>query len=265
MPEDKEMGIGEAAQVIELYQKRKTQAGLLLPYSQGYPYSRERIIQEAQFFLQVYLASRFEIGRCLILLKENELFRTFGEILEQDLGGLSFQRAYELMLFAEKSKDSPAFVAWAEGRGSWAKALAVLETVDKEAVAEFERTGIILGLPKDKLDRMSVRGLKDYIRKLKKQMEKQLEEAGGEERRENQRLKKRLDALEAADEDVRKGLKLLEAGDKLLTDGLATLARADFTALRKDAAAVALVRELVDKVRRIAGHLEAEMFPGAVK
>lgn len=257
---EEKLGAAAVAQIIELGNRRREQAGLLMPYSHGMPYSRERIVQEVQFFLQVYLASRFELGRRLILLKENEGVRSFAQLLEEDFGGLSSRRAYELMLYAEISKESPAFIAWAEGKGSWAKALAVLETVDKEAVAEFERTGIILGLPTDKLDKMSVRELKAYIRKRIKQLEGEVEKAGSDIALENKRLTKRLEALEAADEDVNKGRKLLEAGDKLLTDGLATLAKADFMLLRKDAAAVAIGRELIFKVRRIADHLEAEMF-----
>jgi hypothetical protein len=259
-PTEEKLGAAAVAQIIELGNRRREQAGLLAPFSDGMPYNRERVIQEAKFCLQVEIAARFEVGRRLLLLKENEDVRTFGQILEDHFSGMRRQRAYEYLIFARKAADLPRFRAWAEGKDNWSKALALLEEASEADLAEFEAEQSLLGLPKDKLDRLSVRELKDYIRKRIKQHENELEKAGGDTVLENKRLKKRLEALEAADEDVNKGRNLLEAGDKLLTDGLATLAKADFMLLRKDAAAVAIGRDLIAKVRRIADHLEAEMF-----
>ncbi len=251
------------AQIIELGNRRREQAGLLVPFSDGMPYNRERVIQEAKFCLQVEIAARFEVGRRLLLLKENEDWATLPNILQEHFSGLSRRSFARYVLFAKKAADLPKFRAWAEGKDNWSKALALLEEASEADLAEFEAEGALLGLPKDKLDRLSVRELKDYIRKLAKLHEKEMEQVGGETVLENQRLKKRLEALEADEADVTRGRKLLEAGDKLLTDGLATLAKADFMLLRKDAAAVAIGRDLIAKVRRIADHLEAEMFPGA--
>ncbi|TSA12117.1 MAG: hypothetical protein D4R73_02735 [Deltaproteobacteria bacterium] len=252
----------DAKQIIELCDRRKAQAGLLVPFSGGMPYDEGRIIQETRFLLEVEVAAKFEIGKRLILLKENNDVGTFRQRLE-DLGDMDRRTAWEYMIFAEMAAGSPAFLSWAEMKNHWRKAITMIRAARERAVEEFEKEGTFLGLPKDKLDRMSVRELKDFIKKQQKEYARELEKAGGDTLLENQRLKKRLEALEAADEDVNKGLKLLEAGDKLLTDGLATLAKADFMLLRKDAAAVAIGRDLIAKVRRIADHLEAEMFPGA--
>jgi hypothetical protein len=253
----------KAAQVIAMYDRRQEKAGMLVPFSDGMPYNRERVIQEAKFCLQVEIAARFEVGRRLLLLKENEGVHTCALILDEHFPGLSRRSAFNYMLFAKKAADLPKFRAWAEGKDNYSKALALMTELSEADLADFESEQSLLGLPKDKLDRLSVRELKDYIKKLKKQHDNELIKVGGDRVTENERLKKRLEALEAADEDVNRGRKLLEAGDKLLTDGLATLAKADFMLLRKDAAAVAIGRDLIAKVRRIADHLEAEMFPGA--
>jgi gas vesicle protein len=255
MPEEQP---NEGLKVIELYDRRKAQAGLMMPFLDGMPYEEGRILNEVKILTGMECAVKFEIGKRLILVKENNDVGTFQQRIE-DLG-MDRITAWEYMIYAQMAEGAPAFLAWAESKNHWRKAITMIRAARERAVEEFEQEGSFLGVPKDKLDQMSVRELKDLIKKQKKEHAREIEKAGKDTAQENQRLKKRLEALESADEDVNKGRKLLEAGDKLLTDGLATLAKADFMLLRRDAAAVAIGRELIFKVRRIADHLEAEMF-----
>lgn len=256
MPEEQP---NESLKVIELYDRQKAQAGLLMPFSDGMAFEDGRVMNEIKVLLGMEVTIKFEVGKRLILLKENSDVGTFQHRL-QDLGDMDRIAAWEYMLYAQMAEGAPAFQAWAESKNQFRKAITMIRAARERAAVEYEQEGTFLGLPKDKLDKMSIRELKEFIKKQKKEHARELEKTGSDTVLENKRLKKRLEALEAADEDVNKGLKLLEAGDTLLTDGLATLAKADFMSLRKDAAAVAICRDLIAKVRRIADHLEAETF-----
>ena len=200
----------------------------------------------------------FQAGCGLVVIKEYDA-QTYAQLLENRFK-LPLRTAQFWERFARLCVRNPKFQATFNKPGMYHKGINLLAGLSEPEIeaemATYEETGQLMGLDEVALHTKTNKELKAENRRLRAERKR----ADKETAQENQRLKKRLEALEAADEDVNKGRKLLEAGDKLLTDGLATLAKADFMLLRKDAAAVAIGRELIFKVRRIADHLEAEMF-----
>lgn len=222
------------------------------------PYNVEAQAQRVEKGLYRGVEGFLDAGCGLVLIKEYESAQTFAQYLERFRLPLRTAQFWEQ--FARLCVRSPKFQATFNSPGMVCKGINLLAGLsDPEVEAEmatYEETGQLLGMDEVALHTKTNKELKAENRRLRAERARD----GKETALENQRLKKRLEALEAADDDVNKGRKLLEAGDKLLTDGLATLAKADFMLLRKDAAAVAIGRELIFKVRRIADHLEAEMF-----
>ncbi|MGL9774168.1 MAG: DUF3102 domain-containing protein, partial [Sodalis sp. (in: enterobacteria)] len=61
-------------------------------YGEGLPYERERIVHEARFYMAQSAEAMLEVGKRLIILKENEPHGDFMKIVEGNLG-LSYRTA----------------------------------------------------------------------------------------------------------------------------------------------------------------------------
>lgn len=215
--------------VVDLYEVKQAEEmapkTALIPFTDNLPYDRERIIQEAKFCLEVEVKARFEVGKRLLLLRENEDVRTFGQLLEEHLPGLSRQRAYEYILFAKRAAHLPQFRTWASGRNNWSKALALMETVSEEELREFEE-GSVLGTPVDEIDRMSVRELKARLRKQQEQHQKEMARALEPLRQEIESFKEEVKLLKAEKEktDLDAAIERMKAADKKILEGMKLLA-----------------------------------------
>lgn len=193
----------------------------LVPFGGNLPYSRERYQQEIHMLYAMHGIMRFEIGRRLIVMweQEREVVRTFGQFLNKFFPDLDRQRAYEDMQYAVYAEKSPLFKQFAEGKGNWSKALAMMAAFDEEKFAEFEKTGEILGLTVDELDRLSLSELKKRVRKLEQGQDKAVHDATMKVAAENAGLKAENEDLKAAlaEPGVESVIKVIRAAeDKLL-------------------------------------------------
>ena len=243
-------------------EEAEAKAKMLRPFNpEGQPYNRERVVQEAQFFLYHHAKAGYELGKRLVLLKENESAQLVAQIIEEKLH-LPLRTAQFYEMLARICAQSDKFRAVFGQPGQASKGLALLAGLSDPEVAaaldEFEATGQLLGMDEATLIAKSRKELIAENRRLRKE-----KLAAGERlERENAKLKGRIEALEATYEDpgLEKSVKLLITGEEQLTKGLATVAGADFILLSRDAGSVQRTRLLIDKVRRIADWLEAEMF-----
>lgn len=144
----------------------------LKPYADNLPYDRDRVITETKFLMRHEVIAKYEIGKRLILLREQEGVRTCGQILEEHFPGMSRQRAYEYMLFARKVANLPKVRDFAEGNGNWKKCLALLESFDEEELAALEAGESVAGKTLDDVDKMSFRELKAAMRKGEEKINK---------------------------------------------------------------------------------------------
>jgi hypothetical protein len=255
--------------VVALYDREQEDAAALertlKPFNpDSVPYNKEAIIQMGKRFADGMMGNGAGFGMCLVLLEKHEDRQTFTAIIEEHFPWVNERTYRYLTRFVRFCAKSPKFMKLFGRQGMMSKGMALLTGLADpqidELLIELDETGEVKGLTEADLLGKTYKQIVLENKRLRLEMDHKVEAATEKAEKENQLLKKRLEALEAADEDVNRGRKLLEAGDKLLTDGLATLAKADFMLLRKDAAAVAIGRDLIAKVRRIADHLEAEMF-----
>lgn len=131
-------------------------------------YDRERVVQEARFFMSNATESMLETGKRLIVLKENEPHGDFIEIVEERLG-LGRRAAQRLMQAAIKfldpkllSKASPAALL-ALGKTK----LLELITEDSDDLEALADGGTIAGLTIDDIDRMSREDLRKALREAR--------------------------------------------------------------------------------------------------
>ena len=145
----------------------------LIPYSDNLPYNKERIVQECHFFLRHIAASKFELGRRLMILKEREDVQAFAQILEDDFEGMGKRSAFNYIAFAKRCIDLPKIKSFSEAKGNWSKVLALLNSCTEEQLKEIEEKGI-KGKALDEFDGMSVRDFKRLLTKYKDNFDKTL-------------------------------------------------------------------------------------------
>jgi hypothetical protein len=140
--------------------------GVTVAQMMGYDlvYDRERIVQEARFFMAQSAEAMLEAGKRLVMLKENEGHGKFLEIVEQQLG-LQPRTAQLMMQAAVKYLGTPELTANTNMFSQLGKSkLFELMTLDNDALIELSEGGSIAGLTLDDVDRMSVRELKAALR-----------------------------------------------------------------------------------------------------
>lgn len=136
------------------------------------PYERERVIQEAQFYMGQSAEAMLEAGRRLILIKENEAEHgEFIQIIEGRLG-LPYRTAAQMMQSTVKYLDNPALRSNVRTFAHLGKSkLFELVTLDDDVLIELAEGGTIANLNLDDIDRMSVRELKAALRETKETAE----------------------------------------------------------------------------------------------
>ncbi|KAF3999039.1 DUF3102 domain-containing protein [Glaciimonas immobilis] len=126
-------------------------------------YNRERVVQEARFFMSQSAEAMLDAGQRLILLKENEPHGIFTEIVEQQLG--LNERAARRMMSAAVKFMNPALQSKRTTLSVLGKAkLYELMLEDDGDLMALAEGGTIAGLKLDALDRMSCRELKAALR-----------------------------------------------------------------------------------------------------
>ncbi|MGL9772927.1 MAG: DUF3102 domain-containing protein [Sodalis sp. (in: enterobacteria)] len=139
-------------------------------YGEGLPYERERIVHEARFYMAQSAEAMLEVGKRLIILKENEPHGDFMKIVEGNLG-LSYRTAARVMQVLIKYL-SPTLQSKLPALATLGKIkLFELMTEDDENLAALAEGGTIAGLTLDEVDRMSVRELKAKLRETRDNLE----------------------------------------------------------------------------------------------
>lgn len=133
-------------------------------FGEGLAYQRDRVVNEARFYMGEAAQSMLEAGKRLILLKEHEPHGAFLEILQTRLQ-LS-PRTAQVMMKASLKYLSPPLVSQAQTLAQLGKAkLIELMVEDDEELAALANGGTVAGLTLDEVDRMSVREVRAALRK----------------------------------------------------------------------------------------------------
>ncbi|WP_334470162.1 hypothetical protein [Arsenophonus sp. PmNCSU2021_1] len=157
-------GGGGAIAYSEKNVENSAQQEVMARFGDGLPYERERIVHEARFYMAQSAEAMLEAGKRLLILKENEPYGEFTNILTQQLG-LTKSTGYRMMNASLKYL-SPAIQSKVPTLALLGKAkLFELMTEDDEELAELAEGGTIAGLTLDEVDRMSVRELRAALRK----------------------------------------------------------------------------------------------------
>ncbi|EPU4742192.1 DUF3102 domain-containing protein [Escherichia coli] len=139
---------------------------IMQQFGDGLPYERDRIVHEARFYMAQSAEAMLEAGKRLIILKENEPYGDFINIVESELS--MSKRTAQVMMQASIKYLSPQLESKAQTFALLGKAkLFELMTEDDENLAELADGGTVAGLTLDDVDRMSVRELRQALREAR--------------------------------------------------------------------------------------------------
>lgn len=127
-------------------------------------YNRERVVQEARFFMAQSAEAMLEAGKRLIILKENEPHGAFIDIVETQLG-LAKRTAQLMMQASVRYLQNPALASKAQTLALLGKSkLFELMVLLDDDIEELAEGGTIAGLKLDDIERMTSRELKAALR-----------------------------------------------------------------------------------------------------
>lgn len=128
------------------------------------PYNKDRVIQEARFYMGQSAEAMLEAGKRLILLKENEGHGDFLQIVEEQMG-MQDRVAQKMMQAAAKYLTNPAMASNAKALSYLGKTkLYEMMVMDDDTITEIAEGGTINGLNLDTIDHMTTRELKAALR-----------------------------------------------------------------------------------------------------
>lgn len=156
---------GQAATALVLHQQT-----IADQYGNGLPYQRERVVQEAAFFMAQSAEAMLEVGKRLITLKENETHGEFIEIVENRLG--IGRRTAQRMMAASIKYLSPRLASKATPVTLLGRAkLFDLMTESDEDIEQLASGGTLAGHTLDELEQMTRREMQAAIRDYKQRLE----------------------------------------------------------------------------------------------
>lgn len=136
----------------------------------GLPYEKNRIVNEARFYMTQSAEAMLEAGKRLVILKEHEPHGEFTAIVERDLG--MAERTARLMMQAAIKYSSPQLGSKRQALAHLGKTkLFELMTEDDEDLAALAEGGTIAGLTLDDIDQMSSRELRKALRESKEELQ----------------------------------------------------------------------------------------------
>lgn len=140
---------------------------IMQQFGDGLPYERDRIVHETRFYMAQSAEAMLEAGKRLVILKENEPYGDFTNILENDLG-LAPQVARRMMQasvkFLGNGNDQPKRSALSVLGKTKLYELMVLDDEELDALADG---GTVAGATFDDIDRMTSRELKTALREAR--------------------------------------------------------------------------------------------------
>jgi hypothetical protein len=190
-------------------------------------YDRERTVRLGQFYLKQGFEAFFELGKCLLTLKEFETQETLARLLEEEFGGMALRTAQCYMRFARFAGEFPRFRAVFERPRMLRKGLALLEGLKdpeiEEELQKFEATGELGELNEANLVAKSLRELRQENRRLRRQKDTETEAL----ERANRKLKAQVEVLQVqlAPPDLAGAQKLLHEVENTIIAAGALLRR----------------------------------------
>lgn len=163
------------------------------------PYNKEVYVNEVRFFLGTVAGSIIEVGKRLLVIKEKEGYGNFHRIIEEEIG-LSTRTAYRFMNVALKSERYPEINLRQLATSS--NVYALMEAPDED-LKELEEKGVMAGNTMDDLQRMSVKEMRDLIKKLKTETDKIIKEEVKNIEVEKKALIKELNRLKVFDPEAK--------------------------------------------------------------
>lgn len=131
------------------------------------PYDRERVVQEARFYMAQSAEAMLEAGRRLLVLKENEPHGEFEEVVRVQLG-IPNRTAQRMMQSTAKFLFNPNLQAKAPALALLGKTkLFELLSEDDDDLAILADGGTLAGKTLDEFDSMTTREMKAALREAK--------------------------------------------------------------------------------------------------
>lgn len=141
-------------------------------FGDGLPYDRDRVVNEARFYMAQSAEAMLEAGKRLVQIKENEPHGDFVAIVEGRLG-LNLRSA-ERMAKASIKYLSPALSSKSTALSTLGKTkLFELMAEDDEDLEALAEGGTVAGLTLDEIDRMTSRELRAALREARENAEAQ--------------------------------------------------------------------------------------------
>lgn len=163
------------------------------------PYNREVYIHEVKLFLKMSAENIIDAGKRLLVIKEKEGYGNFRSIVEDEIG-MPHTTAYRFMNVAIKAERYPTIDL--SRLGQLSNVYALMEAPDED-LKELEEKGVMAGNTMDDLQRMSVKEMRDLIKKLKTETDKIIKEEVKNIEVEKKALVKELNRLKAFDPEAK--------------------------------------------------------------
>lgn len=208
----------------EMIQERTTQLDeIKKTYGDNLPYSRERVVSEAKFFIDQTAQSMLELGKRLIVIKEHETVKSFTEILDTEFK-IGKSTAYNLMQASAKFLNMNGKSFQALGNLGLTKLLDLANQED-EVLEELAEGGTVAGLTLDEMDKMSTRELKKALKEAKADQDAVRKISSDKDKKINE-LAEKLEKAEAKKKKEEEKIKLEESEtDRLMKSYKLTLAQ----------------------------------------
>lgn len=136
-------------------------------YADGLPYNKERVENECMFYMRQSAQAMFEVGKRLILLKENEIHGEFTKSLERIEIEQSLARRIMRATIKLSNRDAKEIQSLPPTK------LYYLAMLDDEKLDELEEKGTVDGLRLNAVSRMSTRELRAELRRVKEKREEE--------------------------------------------------------------------------------------------
>ncbi|ENM0085636.1 DUF3102 domain-containing protein [Salmonella enterica] len=155
---------------VELNEIAQHRMAIMEQFGEGLPYERTRIVHEARFYMAQSAEAMLEAGKRLVILKENEPYGEFINILESELN-IEPRVARRMMQASIKFLGSESELPKRSALSVLGKTkLYELMVLDDEELDDLADGGTVAGATLDDIDRMTSRELRRTLRKTKEDL-----------------------------------------------------------------------------------------------
>jgi hypothetical protein len=265
MAPNQEGGMAATLAVVATHDEQHDAARLLekelKEFSGGLPYDQARVIERTQDGLMQGVQGFYMAGLGMILLHKNEPY-TYRVILDQYFPGIGIKAAGKYMRFARAASILPNFKQFCLASGGYSKGLTMLESCSGEEMDGFEETGELRGFTQDQVDKMSVRQLKQALRRAKEKAADAVKKATEKLAVENVELREKNAVLEveAGSQDLQAAKKVFDSMARHLDEAAKAARKLDITVLAVDWATRLQCLAYLHQIRLVTDHAESSIY-----